>query len=697
MRISTALRVGMLAGAFLTAPICVPDVSLFKGNSAFASETSSRSAIEAALRGDFMSAGSLAERSGDQAAIHLVEFLYLKDHWKEAGYGRIAGFLKDAPKWPLSETLRKRAEHLLFADQHSANEINAYFAKSPPLSAEGHLALARAHFANGNAEGGKAELMAGWLSSDIKSGEEKLVRSEFSAYLSEQDLRKRVWALVLAQESNAAIRNANRIGGGIVEAAETAQLLLRFVTGADKKYGALPAAMREQSAMKYALARFYRKNEKFEKARGVLETMPGSADAAIDPDAIWTERRIIARRLLGPGEKNSHRSAYAIASKNGLKGGDNAVEAQFLSGWISLRYLKDSDTAIKHFEKLAELAATRTERARAHYWLGRSLAAQGKEGAAATEFKTAAQFATVFYGQLAREEVGLGSVAEKIGSGAASEDAIRRVEKDEVVRAFRLLKSAGAKPQLNLFLWALASRFNSADDLNAVASIVHSAGGTPMAVRFAKAAGKRGIDIDSWGYPLRGLPDWRQVGKPIEKSLVFALSRQESEFDTNAGSKAGAQGLMQLMPGTARIVAAQNRLPFAAKRLKSDPVYNVQLGSAHLSDLVGEYNGSYILTLVAYNAGPRRVREWVQAYGDPRSGKVDPIDWVESIPFQETRQYVQKVMQNVHIYRSRLAPKSVGPMSADLRRGGPSKLTELLTGSVTPAGCALDSPNNTCD
>ncbi len=379
-----------------------------------------------------------------------------------------------------------------------------------------------------------------------------------------------------------------------------------------------------------------------------------------------------------------------------MKSGDNAVEAQFLSGWIALRYLKDSDTAIKHFERLTEIAPTRTEKARAHYWMGRALKAQKQSDAAAAEFKTAAQYSTIFYGQLAREEVGLASVPQKIGSGVPSDEAVNRVGKDEVVRAFKLLKSAGAKPQLNLFLWSLASRFDSADDLNAVASMVHSAGGTPMALRFAKAAGKRGTDIDAWAYPLRGLPDWRQVGKPIEKSLVFALSRQESEFDTNAGSKAGAQGLMQLMPGTARLVAKQNRLPFALNRLKSDPVYNVQLGSAHLSDLVAEYNGSYILTLVAYNAGPRRVREWVDAYGDPRSGKVDPVDWVESIPFHETRQYVQKVMQNVHIYRSRLAPKSVGPMSVDLRRGGVSKLTELLTGSVLPAACTSD-PKKACD
>jgi soluble lytic murein transglycosylase len=175
------------------------------------------------------------------------------------------------------------------------------------------------------------------------------------------------------------------------------------------------------------------------------------------------------------------------------------------------------------------------------------------------------------------------------------------------------------------------------------------------------------------------LPDWKQIGKPVEKALVFGLSRQESEFDPQAGSKVGAQGLMQLMPGTAKLIARQYGVSYAQSKLKGDPAYNVKLGAAHLGDLIDDFGGSYVLTLVAYNAGPRRAREWVIEFGDLRSGQVDPIDWVESIPFQETRQYVQKVLQNVHIYRSRLAPKTVRPMTADLMRGTPGEMTVAST------------------
>jgi soluble lytic murein transglycosylase len=229
--------------------------------------------------------------------------------------------------------------------------------------------------------------------------------------------------------------------------------------------------------------------------------------------------------------------------------------------------------------------------------------------------------------------------------------------------------------------------------MNAAADVVWGEGGPFLSVKLAKAAAQRNLDIDSWGYPIRALPDWKEIGPRIEKPLVFALSRQESEFNPTAGSRVGAQGLMQIMPGTAKLIARKYGLKYRDGMLTGDPAYNVKLGAAHLGDLVSDFGGSYVLTLVAYNAGPRRSREWVQEYGDLRSGEIDPVDWVESIPFHETRQYVQKVLQNLHVYRSRLAPKTVRPMTADLLRGATSDSLSVATTSpadakAEPAGCA---------
>jgi soluble lytic murein transglycosylase len=248
-----------------------------------------------------------------------------------------------------------------------------------------------------------------------------------------------------------------------------------------------------------------------------------------------------------------------------------------------------------------------------------------------------------------------------------------------LVRALRLVAMAGSKNQINIFLMPLALRYKTNDHLNAIANVLTQVGGTAWAVRFAKAASLQGHDLDAWSYPIYGLPQWSHVGKPVEKPLVFALSRQESEFDPEAGSSVGAQGLMQLMPSTARLVARQHGISFSPGQLKN-AVYNVRLGAAFLGNLVDSFKGSYVLSLVAYNAGPRRATEWVAAFGDPRAGKVNPIDFIECIPFNETRQYVQKVMQNLHVYRSRLEPSTVQPMSADLKRGQPDDVNVASTG-----------------
>lgn len=647
-------------------------------------------AIRQALKGDFAAAGSLAKRSGDSSAIKLVELIYLWKHGKQVGFARIRDFQQAAPKWPLYETLHKRAEQALFYSREPSATVISYFNERTPMTADGHAALARAFFEAGQDKEGRAALRRAWSTTAMDADIEKRIAYEFSGKLTAADHKHRLSRLIFAQESNAALRQAKRLGSEQMRMAQVAQLLLRGTAGAEKKYAALPASLRGEPSLRYALARFYRRQEKFGKARGILLDAPDTASGMIDPSAWWQERRIIARRSIGPSHRNTLKEGYRIASSHGLSEGEDYVDAEFLSGWIALRYLKDANRAFSHFSNVKEAASNRTEKARGGYWLGRAHAALGDKAAATAAYKSAAQHSTIYYGQLAREQIGMGKVPEEIIGGDASSAARAKVDQDEVIRAMRLMYKAAGKEQCHMFLWSIATRFKTVDEMNAAADVVHGMGGTYMSLKLAKVAAQYKIDIDTWAYPVRGLPEWKQIGKPVEKALVFGLSRQESEFNPQAGSKAGAQGLMQLMPGTAKLIAKQYRIPYAQAKLKGDPAYNVKLGAAHLADLVEDFGGSYVLTLVAYNAGPRRAHEWVAEYGDPRAGQVDAIDWVESIPFLETRQYVQKVLQNVHVYRSRLAPKTVRPMTADLKRGAPGNITVASTSEPTPepAGCS---------
>jgi soluble lytic murein transglycosylase len=685
---------GIIVGVLLAGSAIVP-ASVLLAPAAYAAPQASSTAIQAtdlALKGKFEDAGAMAQRSGDPAAIKLVELIYLRDHWKDAGYARIMDFLRVAPKWPLAETLLKRAEQSLYANNEPGNLVLAHFASHDPATNEGRLALARANLATGNQPAARALVQKVWGDADLDAASEKSVLSEFGNLLNADDHKNRLWQLIYAQSPNAAVRNAKRLGSDYQNAAKVAQSLLLGASGADRLYDRLPSAMRQQMAMKFALVNYDRKLERYAKARAILVTIPGNAAAMGDADAWWTERRIVARHSIGINHQDSLKAAYQIAKAHGFATGPNAVEGEFLAGWIALRSLNDPATAMKHFNKLAEIAPTRTEKARAAYWIGRSYAALGDRANARAAFEDASQHSTIYYGQLAREQVGLGKVPEDMASGQPSAAAAARIDRDEVVRALNLVAKANGDASLNMFVWSLANRFNTVDDMNAAASLTRDVGGITMALRLAKAAGQRNIDINYWAYPTKALPNWPQVGNSVERALVYGLSRQESEFDPRAGSKVGAQGLMQIMPGTAKLIARQYRLPYSAAKLMGDPAYNVKLGAAHLADLVGEFNGSYVLTLVAYNAGPRRSREWVQEYGDPRSGQVDAIDWVESIPFQETRQYVQKVLQNTHIYRSRLAPDTVRPMTADLKRGQPAEIMSVAaTDRATEAECGGSS------
>ncbi|MDP1699626.1 MAG: lytic transglycosylase domain-containing protein [Aestuariivirga sp.] len=681
----------LVIGSLLVCTALAGATAVFTPESAVAAKQATSPAvhaIELALKGHFSDAGPLAKRSGDEAAVKLVELLYLRDHWDDAGYNRIMNFLNAAPKWPLADMLMKRAEQSLYKNREPADRILAHFVKRQPISTEGRLALARANIASGNSQAAREIIRKVWSDPTIDAAFEKSIASEFGSLLDADDHKRRMWQMVYAQETNAAIRNSKRLGGDYQNAAKVAQELLRNVAGADKKYDRLPAAMRGQLAMKYALVRYLRKLERYSKARTILATIPADAAVGAGADAWWVERRIVVRHSVGIQRRDTVKAAYQIAKAHGSATGSNAVEGEFLAGWIALRWLKDPETALGHFTKLEKIAESRTEKARAHYWMGRSYGDLGDKAKAREVYARAAEHSTIYYGQLAREHVGLGKVPKEIKGGQPSAAAKASIERDEVARAFNLMVKANATSSLNMFVWSLASRFNSVDEMNAVAALTKRQGGTTMALRLAKAAAQRNVDIDDWAYPTKALPSWKQMGKPVEASLVYGLSRQESEFDPRAGSKAGAQGLMQIMPGTAKLITKQYRMPYEPAKLMDDPAYNVKLGAAHLGDLIADYNGSYILTLVAYNAGPRRVKEWVAEYGDPRGGSVDPIDWVESIPFQETRQYVQKVLQNTQVYRARLAPGTMRSMTADLKRGGRAEINVAANEDKDTERCA---------
>jgi soluble lytic murein transglycosylase len=388
-------------------------------------------------------------------------------------------------------------------------------------------------------------------------------------------------------------------------------------------------------------------------AEQLLAQRTGSANALGRPEMWADSRAAIVRRVLREGRSSE---AYRYASQHHLTTGSDFADLEWLAGWIALRQLRDADRAIAHFRALWEDVATPISKGRAGYWLGRAYEAKGDAARAREWWRRAAEHPTSFYGQLAADRVGLDVTAALAARDGAADWRRGSFADGDTARAIILLQRAGEPALARRFLVSLAEAQTRREDVAAVGALALALDRPDAAVAVAKAAARRGEIVMDLYYPVT---DMARAEGPVEPAFAKAIARQESEFNSEAVSRAGARGVMQLMPATAQAVARDLGLQYDRGRLTTDPVYNARLGKAYLARRLAEYGGAHILAAAAYNAGAGRVNEWIGRFGDPRRPEVDPIDWIEAIPFSETRNYVQRVMEGLHVYRARLgAPAS---------------------------------------
>jgi soluble lytic murein transglycosylase len=650
---------------------------------------SGENAVKAALAGRYDEAGQAAAASGNKAAQRIVEWFYIRDAFRNAGYQRIMNFLAENPGWPGGDAFMARAEILLY-ESGSPGAIAAHFANRQPVSPEGHAALARLLLSQGDKKGAAQQVRAAWTSKALRPDSEKRIASEFAALLGGDDHQARLWTMVVTHEPEQALRASSYLPREYRSAALAAKALIAREPGGENLYKQLPRAIQQAPAMRYVLARWYhlaRKN--YLASRDILLAAPNSPAAQLDPEQWCDLKQSVARYLLADNFKD-YRNAYKLASQHGLSSGKIFEESEFLAGFIALTRLNEPKLAAKHFRRLAEKASSRTETARGKFWLGRALEAMGDKAGANAAYGEAAAYPTLFYGQLAIGVLGRGEGVGQISRFRFNDADVEAVRADPMMGGMLLMAKAGGENQLGPFLEPLALRLKDGPQLSAAASLLAKATEPYFAMRFAKATGTlRGIDIDDYGFPIDAMPRWRSIGAPVERAVVYGLTRQESEFQPLVKSHAGARGLMQLMPRTAQLVARRYGVnTHNTDKLINDPAHNVALGEAHLGELLEVYRGSYLLTFAAYNAGPGRVRQWIDMFGDPRDPAVDPVDFVESIPVTETRRYVQRVMQNVQVYRSRLKD-AARSLRSDLERGrGSGGAKEAMDLSSHNGGCS---------
>jgi len=604
----------------------------------------------------------------DPAAQKLVEWVILRSDDSGANFSRYVAFVTANPHWPSIVTLRRKAEATAFQEQPPNPQVQAFFAQFPPLSAKGRFALARVLMAGGKRQEAEALVRDAWRYDGFSQDTESRVLEAFGNVLTREDHKARMdRRLYEKNDTDAGVRAAMRLGGNEPLIAK-ARIAMLSKGGNKAALDAVPAAARNDIGYKFARIQMLRRSDQLAEAVALIKTIP-QLDRSHDLDEWWVERRVLARKLL---DENDFKDAYAVVSDASPPDSDNyRSEQQFMAGWIALRYLQDPAAAHAHFIKIAEGNDNPIARARGAYWTGRAAEALHKPREAQQHYQEAARYPTAYYGQIARAKAGLGELRLHPFPALSGADRNRAMSSD-LVRAAELLYAIDARELAWTMLADLGDKSNDIGTLAILSELTAKYRDARGMLLLGKLALARGLALEHAAYPTIGVPSYTPIGPPVDPALVYAIVRQESWFNPKTVSSANALGLMQVTPPAGKYIAAKFKGTFDQKRLLSDQSYNVQMGSAELGDVIKDYRGSYIMAFAAYNAGRGRVRDWVAKYGDPRDPKVDPIDWVERIPFSETRNYVQRVMENVQVYRVRFGATSRLLIEADLRRGSES-------------------------
>ncbi len=577
---------------------------------------------------------------------HILAWAIAFDGGRDVSSVDIASAALALPNWPGMKRLRRNSERAFYRENPDAKRVVSVFGDSRPQTLDGIVLLARAHASLGQVKDARAVLAPFWRTAKLEAPEEQRIIKEFGAILLPEDHRARMEGMLYAERVNSADRVAELAGAEPLAKAWTA--VIRGAKDAPALLKAVPADMRS-AGYYFAEARYLRRKNKFAEAAAIMLKAPTSREALVDPDAWWTERRVLSRELVDHGDM---KLAYRIAAAHAAESPVEAADAEFHAGWYALRGLSDAKTAAKHFARIAEIAEGPISLARAYYWLGRAAEA-GAPGDARTFYEKAAAYGTAFYGQLAADRIGgkTLNVAYPEPTAADRESFRRR----ETVKAIRRLERCGYQKLADMLYRELAGDLAKPGELALLADMAERREDHTLALKIGKIAAGRGLDIGALSHPVGAIPADADISGS-GKALAYAIARQESEFNAAAVSHAGARGLLQLLPGTAKSVAKKAGMTFSQERLTTDAGYNATLGAAFLSEQLGRFDGSYVLTFVGYNAGPGRARDWIKRYGDPRGKDIDTVvDWIERIPFTETRAYVQRVMENYQVYKMRLS------------------------------------------
>ena len=564
--------------------------------------------------------------------------------------GEIASAARELAGWPGLGGLRANSERALYIENPATDQVLAAFGSSQPETVEGSIILSRALMARGSsAQAGKL-IRKIWRDEPLDKALEDKILAEFPSLLSPADHKARMDYLLYRDRT----AQAKRFGD--LGKAQSLYKAWAAVNDRSPKADALIAAVdaqwRKDPAYLFMRIENLRRQNRYDDAANLLAQMPRDRSVLVSPGQWWNEQRIVSRGLVDQGE---FKAAYRVVDASVAESPQDVGEAEFHAGWYALRGLQDGASAASHFRKILQVSNGPISQSRGWYWLGRAAEAGGP-GKSADFYARAASYPSTFYGQLAAEKLGRRTLNVSYPSPSAADR--QRFQEREAVQAISRLEAAGHGWRGEALYRALAKQLESPGEIALLTARAERSGNHQLSLQIGKIAYGRGVDVAALAFPIGVIPDNANISGS-GKALAYAIARQESAFNPAAVSSANARGLLQLLPKTAKAVAGRHGMAYSADKLTQDAGYNATLGAHYLGEQIDTFGGSYILTFIAYNAGPNKVPEWISRYGDPRGKSLDDvIDWIERIPFPETRNYVQRVMENYQVYKARLGQKA---------------------------------------
>ena len=613
-----------------------------------------RAAFNDAQNRHWKSARASARQVSDPLVEKFVEWLYLKHKRSVATYYEITNFIDSNRDWPGLNQLRRRAEEAM-PESEPDHAVITWFERYPPMTGAGMRRLGEALIDAGQVDRGQAYIREAWIGHNFNSHEEKSFLRAHKQVLTANDHIARLDRLLWDNQRRAARRQVKRVDDGHRKLALARLALMSRAGGVDATIKRVPAALLSDPGLIFERVRWRRRADLDAGAMALLAQPPADL---VRPKRWWKERHILARRALADGAITD---AYRLAARHGQTGASGIAEAEWLAGWIALRFLDEPALAYQHFTTMHDVVAMPISIARGAYWSGRAAEAAGLPLERERWYTRAASRQTTFYGQLAI--IALGRKTLSLPYHPQPSPALRKAfEAPELVRLARMLGELADSDLMSHIVAHLARSATTPVERAMIAMLALDYDLAKVAIRGAKQVSRSGLTVTPAAYPVpKALANASlRPGMP-DLGVVLGLARQESELNGRAVSRAGARGLMQLMQATARQVAKQIGVSYKRSRLTSDDAYNIRLGTAYLSGLFKSYQGAQVLAFAAYNAGPGRVKKWIRQNGDPRRADVDVVDWIEMIPFSETRNYVQRVLEGAQVYRHLLADPANPP------------------------------------